>query len=49
MHKFLPGVVQAIGGVIVALGFAVIYRPLGVIVAGALAILFGVALERSDG
>lgn len=45
MDKKIPGVVQVVGGLVASVGFASIYRPLGVIVAGLLAIVFGVALE----
>ena len=40
-------IIQIIGAVTVSVGVGLIYAPLGIILAGAFALAFGVALERS--
>lgn len=40
-------IIQILGAVTVAFGVGLIYPPLGIILAGAFALVFGVALERS--
>lgn len=44
----MAGIIQIIGAALTALGAGLIYPPLGVILAGVLTILFGVAMERSS-
>jgi hypothetical protein len=38
--------IQITGAVLVSLGVALVYLPAGIIVAGALAIVFGISLEK---
>jgi hypothetical protein len=37
---------QIVGAILIALGAGLIYPPVGVIIAGIFAILFGIAIER---
>jgi hypothetical protein len=42
----MASVIQILGAVTIAVGFAIIYLPLGFMVAGLLALLFGISLEK---
>lgn len=41
-------ILQAAGAAIITLGVGLIYVPAGLIIGGAFAVIFGVALERRD-
>lgn len=41
-------ILQAAGAAIITVGVGLIYLPAGLIVGGIMAVLFGIALERSD-
>jgi hypothetical protein len=43
----LANIIQVAGAVVVSLGVGLIFPPAGVIVAGVLAIVFGISLEKS--
>jgi hypothetical protein len=42
----MASVIQIIGAVTIAVGFGVIFLPLGIMVAGLMALLFGISLEK---
>jgi|TARA_R110000803_G_scaffold179094_1_gene241528 hypothetical protein len=43
----LANIIQVSGAVLLSLGVGLIFPPAGVIVAGILAIVFGISLERA--
>jgi hypothetical protein len=43
----LANIIQVSGAVLLSLGVGLIFPPAGLIVAGVLAILFGISLERA--
>lgn len=40
-------ILQIAGATLISVGAALVYLPLGIILAGAAALVFGIALERS--
>jgi hypothetical protein len=42
----MASVIQIIGAITIAVGFGAIFPPLGIMVAGLLALLFGISLEK---
>ena len=43
----LANIIQVSGAILLSLGVGLIFPPAGVMVAGVLAILFGISLERA--
>lgn len=44
----MAGIIQIVGAAITAIGVGLIFPPAGIILAGILTVLFGVAMERSS-
>jgi hypothetical protein len=42
----MASVIQIIGAATIAVGFGIVYPPLGIMIAGLLALLFGISLEK---
>jgi hypothetical protein len=46
MRRWIALGMEVLGGLALALGAALVYPPAGILLAGVLAILFGLAMER---
>lgn len=46
MRRWIALGMEVLGGLVLALGAGLIYQPAGILLAGVLAILFGLAMER---
>jgi len=46
--KKISVIFQAVGATAIAIGAGIIYLPLGIILGGAFALVFGIAIERDN-
>jgi len=42
----MASLIQVVGAVLVSVGVGIVFLPAGIIIAGALAIVFGISLEK---